>query len=185
MADDDPDSNPAGQAAVAFTSIDFQRSIFQSPPFTNTRILISTHHCMQLLCATVRRLMSPDFPNSTSNNWVSLLLRTSTLERIVDFFLSISRDEDIKSSTSPSSKWSHRKEFLWRMREDLGRYMTSASRTSNKEMTPTPTLDQVWFKAAYQELVQRGAIPHSPEEPIPVLHGSAVTLQCEYCDEGE
>lgn len=182
MADDGPDSNPPDQTAVAFASIDVQRMILQCPPFTSTQILVSTHHCMQLLCSTVRRLMSPDFTNSTSDNWVSLLLRTSTLERIVEFFVAISRDDEIRDSAPQPSNWSHRKEFLWQMRKDLGRYMTSASRLPNKGATPTPTLDQVWFTAAYQELVQRGAIPHSPEEPIPVLHGSAVTLQCEYCD---
>lgn len=185
MSGDGSDSNPPDQTTVSFTSIDFQRSILQGPPFTNSRILISTHHCMQILCSTVRRLMRPDFPNSSSDNWVSLLLRTSTLERIVEFFLAISRDEETQRPTSQSSNWSHRKEFLWQMREDLSRYMTSASRISNKATTPTPTLDQVWFTAAYQELAQRGAIPHTPEEPIPVLHGSAVTLQCEYCDQEE
>lgn len=131
---------------------------------------------MQLLCSTVRRLMSPEFPYSSSESWVSLLLLNSTLERIVEFFLAVARDEEAGDSAGQGSNWSHRKEFMWQMRKDLGQYMASTSQSPSNESVLGPTLDQVWFRAAYLEMFERGAIPHSTEDPIPVIHWSSVTL---------
>lgn len=132
---------------------------------------------MQLLCKTVQRLMSPDFPYSSLESWVSLLLLTSTLEKILQFFLAIAADEEnIHTST-----WSHRKEFMWRMREDLGQYVAFKGKSPGNNSISKPSLDQVFFKAAYQEMTRRGAIPHSAD-PIPILHGSTLALHCAYCD---
>ena len=133
--------------------------------------------------------MSPEFGHSTSESWVSLLLLNSTMERLVDFFNAIAEDDGKKQVTSHghgnghSSTWSSRREFLWQMREDLGHHIASLSKGSAKDTENTLTLDHVWFKAAYQEMARRGAIPHSPEELVPVLHGSAVKLDCAYCDD--
>lgn len=172
----DCDSTCSGQVAGLDSSIKTQQSILQKSPFTDTQILVSTHHCMQLLCSTVRRLMSPDFPYSSSESWVSLLLLNSTLERVVDFFVSVSRDEEPKEATTHGSNWSHRKEFLWQMREDLGQYLATTSQASSNQSSSGPTLDHVWFRAAYQEMLERGVIPHSTVDPIPVIHWSTVAI---------
>ncbi|KAJ5162262.1 hypothetical protein N7492_007654 [Penicillium capsulatum] len=172
----DCDSTSSGQVASVDLSIKIQQSILQKAPFTDTQILISTHHCMQLLCSTIRRHMSPDFPYSSSESWVSLLLLNSTFERVVEFFVSVARDEEVRDASSHGSNWSHRKEFLWQMREDLGQYLATTSQMSNGQSSSGPTLDHVWFRAAYQEMFDRGVIPHSAEDPIPVIHWSAVTL---------
>lgn len=161
--------------------MDKQQQILQDPPFTDTQILISTHHFMQLLCSTIRRLMNPDFPYSSSESWMSLLLLTSTLERIVLFFKAVAKDEEKKRSMSPSSSWSHRKEFMWQMREDLGHYLASTSLTTGRSPSTQPTLDHIWFGAVYRELAERGAIPHLADKPVPILHGSTVTLRCAHC----
>ncbi|KAJ5613614.1 hypothetical protein N7528_007268 [Penicillium herquei] len=179
-ATDDAVSESSAHLDQVFKSIDEQQSILQSTPFTNTRILLSTQHCLELLCSTLRRLMLPEFPSSSSESWVSMLLMTSTLERILKFFVAVAKDEEERESPSHATGWSHRKEFMWRMREDLSQYVVS-KKHSNRTSTGLPTLSEVWFGACHQEMLQRGAVPHETEEPIPVLHGSAVTLTCEYC----
>ncbi|KAJ5726329.1 uncharacterized protein N7483_007686 [Penicillium malachiteum] len=179
-AADDPISESSVHLDRLFKSIDDQRSILQSTPFTNTHILLSTQHCLELLCSTLRRLMLPEFPSSSSENWVSMLLMTSTLERILKFFVAVAKDEEERESPFHATGWSHRKEFMWRMREDLSQYVVS-KKYSNRISTGLPTLTEVWFGACHQEMLQRGAVPHSTEEPVPVLHGSAVKLTCEYC----
>ncbi|KAJ5692258.1 hypothetical protein N7462_001681 [Penicillium macrosclerotiorum] len=178
---DIPRSECSEQTHEISSSMETQLSILQKPPFTDTTILVSTQHCMQLLCSTVRRLMSPDFPHSSSENWVALLLLTSTLEKVVEFFLAIAKDDDNKHCMSPDSTWSHRKEFLWHMHEDLIKYMESKSQTPGCESSIGPTLNDIWFGASYQEMTERRAVPHSAEDSVPVLHGSVVTLHCKYC----
>lgn len=167
--------------ASLHASLETQQSILQKYPFTDTRVILQTQHCMHLLCSTVRRCMSPNFPYSTSESWVSLLLLTSTLERILEFFVAVSKDNERIDSSSHAPNWTHRKEFMWRMREDLGHFMAVTGQTTLQKPAVAPTLDLVWFGAAFQELSQRGAIPHSAEEPVHVLHGSAVTLFCNQC----
>lgn len=125
--------------------------------------------------------MNPVFQYSTSESWVSLLLLTSTLERILEFFIAIARDDEKMGSSQHTTGWTHRKEFMWQMREDLGHFMAATGQISTTKSVFAPTFDLVWFGAAFQELARRGAIPHSAEEPVHVLHGSAVTLVCNKC----
>lgn len=107
-------------------------------------------------------------------------LLTSTLERILQFFLAIAADEeDIHTSA-----WSNRKEFMWRMREDLGQDVTFTGKNPGNKSISMPTLDQVFFKPAYQEMTRRSAIPHSAD-PIPIFHGSTLALHCAYCGNQE
>ncbi|RAL12219.1 uncharacterized protein BO97DRAFT_443242 [Aspergillus homomorphus CBS 101889] len=73
-------------------SLDAQERILQEPPFTDPEVLLSTHHTMHTLIHTVRHLMAPDIPLTSSQTWVSLLLTTSTLERIVDLFAAVAAD---------------------------------------------------------------------------------------------
>lgn len=169
-----PMSDASDQLTDVPILIEKQQEILQGHPFNDTQILISTQHCIQLICSTVRRLMNPDFPYSSSEGWMSLLLSTSTLERVVHFFVAVAKDDEKKDSASPNSGWSHRKEFMWRMREDLGDYLATA-RTSE------PKLEDIWFGAAYLELEERGAIPHLADESDPILHGSQIALRCEHC----
>ncbi|RAH84800.1 hypothetical protein BO86DRAFT_231155 [Aspergillus japonicus CBS 114.51] len=73
-------------------SLDCQERILQEPPFTDPDVLLSTHHTMHTLIHTVRHLMAPDIPYTSSQTWVSLLLTTSTLERTVDLFVAVAAD---------------------------------------------------------------------------------------------
>ncbi|KAJ6114971.1 hypothetical protein N7486_000749, partial [Penicillium sp. IBT 16267x] len=175
-AADNPGSDSSIQLINLLKPVEYQESILQSEPFTNSQILLSTQHCLERLCATVRRLMHPEFPYSSSENWVSLLLMTSTLERILQFFMAVAHDEEQRDSPSHASNWSHRREFMWQMREDLGQYVANASSSPNQVSHAPLALDKVWFGACHGEMLRRGAVPHETEEPVPVLHGSAVKL---------
>ncbi|KAJ5306374.1 hypothetical protein N7508_005389 [Penicillium antarcticum] len=162
------------------SSVQRQQSILQKAPFTDTQILLSTHHCMQLLFSTMQRLMSPEIPHATSESWVSLLLTTSTMERIVQFFVSIAKDDQRKQKCLHDSTWSHKKEFLLSMRRDLNEYMAHESYHGERPLEPK--LNHIWFHAAQSEMGKRGAIPHTVEETeVHVLHGSVVKLECTYC----
>ncbi|KAJ5632865.1 hypothetical protein N7490_009204 [Penicillium lividum] len=174
-------SDSSVQITNLFKSIEDQKSILQSSPFTNTQILLSTQHCLELLCATVRRLMHPEFPYSSSESWVSLLLMTSTLERILQFFIAVAHDEEKRESPSRTSSWSRRRDFMWQMRDDLGHYVASSGLTFNRVSHAPLALENVWFGACHQEMLRRGGVPHETEEPVPVLHGSAIKLHCKYC----
>ena len=136
---------------------------------------------MQLLFSTVQRLMGPEIPHSTAESWFSLLLTTSTMERILSFFVSIAQDDQRNQKGEHDSTWSHRKEFLWAMRQDLNEYMGSF-RDQGEQTFLGPKLHHVWFQAARNEMDERGAIPHTVEDSeVHVLHGSVVKLECEYC----
>ncbi|PYH47847.1 F-box protein [Aspergillus saccharolyticus JOP 1030-1] len=80
-------------------SLDLQERILQAPPFTDAEVLLSTHHTMHTLIHTVRHLMAPDIPYTSSPTWVSLLLTTSTLERIVDLFAAVAADSQPEAQT--------------------------------------------------------------------------------------
>ncbi|KAF9892804.1 hypothetical protein FE257_000393 [Aspergillus nanangensis] len=168
-------------------SLQTQESILQQPPFSSTQVLLSAHHCMHLLCSTVRRMMAPEIPPSSTEHWLSLLLTTSTLERILDFFIAAAADESAKGVVAGNPRasfppaWTRRMEFMWRMRRDWGEFVGGGS---SGAAAPPPRLDEIWFEAARRELRRRGAIPHRCEAAVPILHGSVVVLRCELCDDG-
>ncbi|KAJ5520009.1 hypothetical protein N7463_000462 [Penicillium fimorum] len=180
-ASPDPDSDDSSHHnSMTVASVKRQQQILRNAPFDDMNVFLSTHHCMQLLFSTVQRLMGPEISHSTAESWVSLLLTTSTMERIVSFFVSIAKDDQINQKGEHDSTWSHRKEFLWAMRQDLKDYMASFS--DHGEQNLEPKLNHVWFQAACTEMNRRGAIPHTVEDTeVHVLHGSIVKLECEYC----
>ncbi|KAJ5918382.1 hypothetical protein N7454_010757 [Penicillium verhagenii] len=180
-AADDSGPDSSVQHVNLFKPIEYQESILQTWPFTNTQILLSSQHCLELLCKTVRRLMHPEFTHTSSESWVSLLLMTSTLERILEFFVAVAHDEDKRNSPPHASHRSRRREFMWQMREDLGQYMVSSSSGPQKITNDCLGLDKVWFEACHQEMLRRGAVPHESEELAPVIHGSVVKFHCKYC----
>lgn len=173
--------HPAHQYKNKAYSIERQQSILRNAPFDDTLVFLSTHHCMQLLFSTVQRLMGPEIPRSSAKSWLSILLTTSTMERIVDFFVSIAKDNQRKEKGEHESTWSHRKEFLWAMRKDLDEYMASFNGQGEHTLL-LPELNHVWFQAARNEMDRRGAIPHTVKySEVQVLHGSVVKLECGYC----
>ncbi|KAB8237037.1 uncharacterized protein BDW43DRAFT_308047 [Aspergillus alliaceus] len=166
-------------ASCPSPSLKSQQSILQQSPFTNTQILLETHHTMHLLCSSVRHLMAPEIAHTSTENWLSLLLTTSTLERIVEFFVAAATDESGKgpagNAGGPSSTWTNRLEFMWQMRRDWGEFVASGV------MAP-PTLDEIWFEAARREICWRGAIPHGCGEEMLIFHGLGDSLRCEFCE---
>ncbi|GFF84706.1 hypothetical protein IFM60648_07120 [Aspergillus lentulus] len=190
-------------------SLEDQQSILQRPPFTTTEVLLSTHHCMHLLCSSVRHMMSPEFPPSSNGSWVSILLTTSTLERILDFFIAAADDQSAEAqhaharnvqshphtrgqhahTRNVSSSWTKRREFLLRMRTDWDEYLVSvggdqtAAAADEQALVAPPDLRQVWFEAAEKEMYRRGVITHRREDPVHILHGSYIKLHCEFCDD--
>lgn len=126
--------------------------------------------------------MTPDIAYASTENWVSLLLTTSTLERMMQLFIAAAKDGNEESGASASTTtftWTWRREFLLQMRKDLYEYMALTSDGSSGSLR----LRSIWFEAAENELDRRESLPHVSEEPVPILHGSRVMLRCEYCDD--
>lgn len=125
--------------------------------------------------------MGPEITRSSAESWISLLLTMSTMERIVKFFVSVSKDDHKKEKETHDPTWSHRKEFLLSMRQDLNDYMASVS-DHGKNTQHEPELNHIWFQAASREMDRRGAIPHTVEDAeVHVLHGSVLKMECESC----
>ncbi|EAW21788.1 uncharacterized protein NFIA_069590 [Aspergillus fischeri NRRL 181] len=190
-------------------SLEEQQSILQRPPFTTTEVLLSTHHCMHLLCSSVRHMMIPEFPPSSTGSWVGILLTTSTLERILDFFVAAANDQSAEAqhaharnvqshpqtraqhahTRNLSSTWTKRREFLLRMRKDWEEYLVSvggdqtAAADHEQALVAPPDLRQVWFEAGEKEMYRRGVITHRSEDPVHILHGSYIRLHCAFCDD--
>ena len=183
--------------ATTSSSIESQQSILQQSPFTDTQILLSTHHCMTLLCNCLRHLMAPDIHYPSTEPWLRLLLTTSTLERTLDFFTAAATsttcedNENRKKLTKLSdATWTPRMEFIWQMRNDWEQIL-SATKESTRDLETkneairslsTSGVEDVWFEAARRELDRRDMIPHACGEGIPVLHEATTRLRCEFCE---
>jgi hypothetical protein len=169
--------HPNDRAADYF---DFQTSILQEPPFTASRILISTHHALHLLVTCLRRTISPDPPHDQKDDWISMLLYESGLPRIVEFFAA----EKGGGGISGVSQRAKRKEFMRNMQDDWDRAVSNPGVDvvygGGKEGIKPPKVAQIWFRAAKGEMVERGVIPHSSEDWVEVW-GTRISIGCEHC----
>ncbi|PGH09602.1 hypothetical protein AJ79_05658 [Helicocarpus griseus UAMH5409] len=178
----------AGRLPVPIQPVDrslmfrkLQAEIVKTPPFTNTRTFLSTHHCIHLLVSYLRFTLSPEPPFHTScDPWISMLLTTSGLGRIGEFFAA--------EKGGGNNQRSMRKEFMRNMQADW-----DASRNDEKalmvygsgeESTRPPPVREIWFEAARNEMRIRGVVPHQTEDWVVVWEGARISIGCQNC-EGE
>ncbi|KAG5300964.1 F-box domain-containing protein [Histoplasma ohiense] len=158
-----------------------QAKIVSSPPFTNTRTLVSTHHCIHLLVSYLQLTLSSEPPFPTSCDlWISMLLTTSGLGRIAEFFAA--------EKGGGNNQRSIRREFMRNMQADLDaiRNDERASKVygSGEESRRPPRLREIWFEAARNEMEVRGVMPHQTEDWVIVWEGAKISIGCQNC-EGE
>lgn len=157
---------------------DLQAKILQSPPFTDTSTLISTHHCMQLLVSYLRHTITPDEFGEIDDSWIGSLLTISPLSRIVEYFSAEIGDG--------GSQRTQRKDFMYNFHNDIETNerddMNSLvfERTINRHMHSS--VNDVWFDVAKEELASRNAVPHEAEnvrvwDDLPILFG------CQDCND--
>ncbi|EEH33721.2 F-box domain-containing protein [Paracoccidioides lutzii Pb01] len=155
-----------------------QAEIVRTPPFTNTRTLISTHHCTHLLVSYLRFTLSPEPPFHTScDPWISMLLTTSGLGRIAEFFAA--------EKGGGNNQRTMRKEFMRNMQADW-----DASRNDvracmvygdGEESVKPPPIREIWFEAARTEMRVRGVLPHQTEDWVEVSGGARISIGCQNC----
>ncbi|KAK2804846.1 hypothetical protein FQN51_001488 [Onygenales sp. PD_10] len=155
-----------------------QAEILQLPPFTNMRTLISTHHCIHLLVSYLRFTLSPEPPFHTScDSWISMLLTTSGLGRIAEFFAA--------EKGGGNNQRTMRKEFMRNMQADWDAYRNDGRATkvygSGEESTRPPPVREIWFEAARNEMRVRQAIPHQTEDWVVVWEGARISIGCQNC----
>ncbi|OJD18604.1 hypothetical protein AJ78_01375 [Emergomyces pasteurianus Ep9510] len=178
----------AGRLPVAIQPVDrtlmfrkLQAKIVHSPPFNNTATLISTHHCIRLLVSYLQFTLSPEPPFHTScDPWISMLLTTSGLGRVAEFFAA--------EKGGGNNQRSMRKEFMRNMQADwdASRNDERASKVygSGEDSRKPPRLREIWFEAARHEMEVRGALPHETEDWVLVWEGAKISIGCRSC-EGE
>ncbi|KAH0537135.1 hypothetical protein FGG08_006039 [Glutinoglossum americanum] len=159
-----------------------QIEILQTPPFTITKNLISTHHVLHLLVSYLRRTISPEPPHDQNDDWISMLLYESGLARIVEFFAAEKGGGGVISGGV--SQRAKRKEFMRNMQEDWDRAKSNPGVDvvygGGEEGTKPPKVGQIWFKAAKGEMGKRGLVPHFSEDWVEVW-GGRISVGCENC----
>jgi hypothetical protein len=159
---------------------DMQTTILTKPPFSTSRTLISTHHCMHLLVSYLRRTLSPEAPHTQNDSWISLLLTTSGLARIVEFFAA--------EKGIGGSQRAKRRDFMRKMQADWEerRKVGAAAMVfgTSEESTKPPPIREIWFEAAKMEMLARNAAPHQTEEWVEIWDNGRISVGCANC-EGE
>lgn len=157
---------------------ELQLKILQSPPFTDTPTLISTHHCMQLLVSILRSTVPPEEQGGipTDDNWIGSLLTVSPFVRILEYLSAEIGDG--------GNQRAQRKYFMQNFEDDLMRnardersslvFMDASNGSQHQPIRDT------WFDVAKHELVARHAVPHDIErilicDDIPIIFG------CTHC----
>ncbi|KAL2222658.1 F-box domain protein [Thermoascus aurantiacus ATCC 26904] len=155
-----------------------QAKILQSPPFTDTSTLISTHHCMQLLVSYLRHTMPPDEP-VFDDSWIGSLLTMSPFSRIVEFFSAEIGDG--------GNQRAQRRDFMHNFHNDLMRHERDERNplifdfgTDTNGHYHSIGIRDIWFDVAREELSARRAVPHDIES-IWVWNGVPILFGCQDC----
>ncbi|PGH00419.1 hypothetical protein GX51_05827 [Blastomyces parvus] len=175
----------AGRLPVAIQPIDrtrmfrdLQAKIVSSPPFTNTPTLVSTHHCIRLLVTYLQFALSPEPPfHMPCDPWISMLLTTSGLGRIAEFFAA--------EKGRGNNQRSMRKEFMRNMQADwdASRNDERASMVYGRgeESRRPPSVQEIWFEAATSEMKKRGVLPHRTDDWMLLREGMKISIGCQHC----
>ncbi|KAF9893164.1 hypothetical protein FE257_012577 [Aspergillus nanangensis] len=153
-----------------------QMEILRSPPFTDNSTLISTHHCMQLLVSYMRYTVPPDEQFPQDDSWIGSLLTVSPFLRIVEYFSAEIGDG--------GSQRLQRKQFMQNFHHDIkvnekdDMDAIVFNRVPNAHLHPS--VHDVWFDVARQEIVSRKLGGHDAEL-IVASHGLPVLFSCDDC----
>ncbi|PGH01339.1 hypothetical protein AJ80_09029 [Polytolypa hystricis UAMH7299] len=155
---------------------DLQRTILQTPPFTDTATLISTHHCIHVLVTYLRSALSPEPPHQANDPCVSMLLTTCSLARIAEFFA---------AEKGGGNQRVMRREFMHNMQADFDRYRDDESAAKvfggGQAGKEPPPVREIWFEAAKNEMRERGVLQHETEEWVVVWEGARISMGCQHC----
>ncbi|KAJ9309858.1 hypothetical protein DTO217A2_809 [Paecilomyces variotii] len=151
---------------------ELQFKILQSPPFTDTPTLISTHHCMQLLVSILRNTVPPEEQGTSDDSWIGSLLTFSPVVRILEYLSAEIGDG--------GSQRAQRKYFMQNFENDLMKNarderssLVFKGALNGSEHQP---IRDTWFDVAKHELTTRRAVPHDIEriwvyDDIPIIFG--------------
>lgn len=167
---------PIPQAIRRSMYREMQVRILRSPPFTDTATLISTHHCMQLLRTCLQRTVPLDDNSLRDDTWIASLLTVSPFVRIVEYFSAEIGDGPNQRGQRKDFMLNFHKDLLANERDDLSSVIFGQVHNGNWHESN----DETWFDIAREELVIRGAAPHSMEQidlgvRVPFVFG------CEKC----
>ena len=127
--------------------------------------LVKTHHTMTLLVAHMRLATTPEPPHLKNDEWISMLLHQSGMQRIVEFF----------AADGPKAPRTLRISFMKRMQSDFDEL---EKRNINDK--PPPIRD-FWFDAAMDAMKKRGLVPHNPDLVAIPQYGMFVNIGCGSC----
>lgn len=157
-----------------------QTKILHNPPFTDTRILVSTHHCMTLLVRYMSLGLAPEPPFYTSDDsLISMMLFTSPgLGRVVEYFAA--------EKGGGSKQRAMRRVFMRNMQADWDAARNDAKTQKvygkGDDSSQPPPLRKIWFEAARNELHSRGVMRHQTDDWVEVSEGARINIGCQFCE---
>lgn len=158
-----------------------QAKILQSPPFTDTSTLISTHHCMQLLVSYLRHTVPPDEQTggALDDSWIGSLLTISPFARIVEFFSAEIGDGGNQRAQRRDFMHNFHHDLMINERDERNSLIFDFGTDTNGHHHSTGIRD-IWFDVAREELSARRAVPHDIES-IWVWNGVPILFGCQDC----
>ncbi|OJJ36534.1 hypothetical protein ASPWEDRAFT_38130 [Aspergillus wentii DTO 134E9] len=157
---------------------ELQLRILQSPPFTDTSTLISTHHCMDLLVSYLRNTVPPGEPGELDDSFIGSLLTVSPFVRVVEFFSAEIGDGGGRRMQRKDFMYNFQNDITLNEKDDMNTLVFGSGSTRNMHSS----IRDIWFDVAMLELFQRKAFPHDPEKilvwnDIPVIFGCSECRQ--------
>lgn len=159
-----------------------QARILQSPPFTDNKTLISTHHCVLLLVFTLHRILMAETPvRAACERFESMLLTSSGLGRIAEFFA---------AEKGGGNQRALRREFMRKMQVDWDVYRSdikslkvfgSDGEDHGDGLTTPPPVREIWIESSLTEMSKRGLAPHNDDDHVMVWEGAVVSIGCPDC----
>jgi hypothetical protein len=152
-----------------------QKDILESPPFTDSSTIISTHHCMMLLISYLRY----NIPYS-SENWISMMLISSGLGRIVELFAAEKGDEGNRRQKRKQFMQNMQMDWIANEREEKASKIFSIPRGQHEGPSFPPAVPEIWFEAAdYQ--VRNRPLEHKCSDYIIFWDNAKLNIGCHYC----
>lgn len=152
-----------------------QKDILESPPFTNSSTLISTHHCMMLLISYLRYNIT-----HSSENWISMMLISSGLGRIVELFAAEKGDEGNRRQKRKQFMQSMQLDWIANEREEKASKIFSSPRGPQETPSFPPPVPEIWFEAADYQIRNR-PLEHTTSDYITFWDNARLNLGCHYC----
>lgn len=159
-----------------------QAKILQAPPFTDKQTFISVHHCISLLILSLHRILMAETPvRAACEKFESILLTTSGLGRITEFFAA--------EKGGGSNQRAMRREFMRKMQLDWDAYRNDSKALKvfggaddhDEGFATPPPVREIWIESAADEMKRREFTSHENNDFVVPWEGAQISIGCRNC----